>query len=172
MNVFVLLIVVILGLLFGSFLNVCISRLPAHESIVTPRSRCPHCGKQIRAWDNIPVFSWLLLNRRCRDCQTGISMRYPLVEITLSCSLGIVFFQERSGPRVSFGRGLFVRDPPRFVSLLGLAVMDLETMRLPDSFTRPGTVIANSLRQYACRMDGRYSPSPVFNLGPTPTDRL
>ncbi len=71
----------IVGLVIGSFLNVCIYRLPASQSIVTPRSRCPQCGHLIRAWDNIPVLSYLWLKGRCRDCGKEISPRYPLVEI-------------------------------------------------------------------------------------------
>ena len=73
----------LVGLLFGSFLNVCISRLPAHESIVTPRSRCTSCGHTIRWYDNIPILSWLLLRARCRDCKARISWRYPAVELAV-----------------------------------------------------------------------------------------
>src|SRR5216683_6314043 len=73
----------ILGLAFGSFLNVCISRLPNHESIVHPRSRCPQCKAPIRWYDNIPLLSWLLLRARCRNCKTAIPWRYPLVELGL-----------------------------------------------------------------------------------------
>src|SRR5258708_23822355 len=79
------------GLLFGSFLNVCISRIPKGESIVKPRSRCPHCTTPIRWYDNIPILSWLLLRGRCRDCKTVIPWRYPLVEL----SVGIWFMTRR-----------------------------------------------------------------------------
>ena len=70
------------GLVIGSFLNVVIYRVPRHESIVSPRSACPTCGVAILERDNIPVLSWLLLKGRCRNCQSPISMRYPLVELT------------------------------------------------------------------------------------------
>ena len=70
-----------LGLIFGSFLNVCISRLPQGKSVVRPRSRCPQCEAGIRWYDNVPVVSWLLLRGRCRDCKGSIALRYPLVEI-------------------------------------------------------------------------------------------
>src|ERR1700712_2467711 len=70
-----------LGLLFGSFLNVCIARLPKHESIVSPRSHCPHCQTPIRWYDNIPLLSWLVLRGKCRDCKQPISFQYPLVEL-------------------------------------------------------------------------------------------
>src|ERR1019366_289957 len=72
-----------LGLLLGSFLNVCISRLPGHESIVRPRSHCIACGHPIRWYDNVPVLSWVVLRGRCRDCGAGISWRYPAVELAV-----------------------------------------------------------------------------------------
>jgi leader peptidase (prepilin peptidase)/N-methyltransferase len=71
----------IFGLVIGSFLNVCIYRLPASQSIARPRSRCPRCGHPIRPYDNIPVLSYLLLRGRCRDCGNPISPRYPMVEL-------------------------------------------------------------------------------------------
>jgi len=74
-------------LIFGSFLNVCISRLPRKESVVHPRSRCPQCGAPIRWYDNIPLLSWILLRGRCRDCKESIPWRYPVVEL----SVGIWF---------------------------------------------------------------------------------
>jgi leader peptidase (prepilin peptidase)/N-methyltransferase len=69
------------GALWGSFLNVVIARVPKGQSVVTPRSRCPSCGAQIGALDNIPILSWLILRARCRNCGTGISARYPMVEL-------------------------------------------------------------------------------------------
>src|SRR3989304_583158 len=71
----------LLGLVMGSFLNVCIWRLPRHESLLTPSSHCPSCGKSIAIYDNIPVVSFLLLRGRCRSCRQPISWRYPLVEL-------------------------------------------------------------------------------------------
>lgn len=71
----------VLGLLLGSFLNVCIARMPEDRSIVSPPSHCPACGHQIRPWDNIPIVSWILLRGRCRDCGTAISSLYPAIEL-------------------------------------------------------------------------------------------
>ncbi|HEX5483570.1 MAG TPA: prepilin peptidase, partial [Terriglobia bacterium] len=79
------LIAALFGLIFGSFLNVCIARLPAHKSIVMPRSRCLHCGKLISWYDNIPILSYALLRGRCRRCHHQISPVYPLVEIVTAC---------------------------------------------------------------------------------------
>ena len=70
-----------LGLLVGSFLNVCIHRLPLRESILWGRSHCPACARQIRAWENVPVLSWLWLRGRCAGCRAPIPIKYPLVEI-------------------------------------------------------------------------------------------
>src|SRR5579875_2294241 len=71
----------LLGLLFGSFLNVCISRLPEHRSIVKPRSHCPWCLAPIRWYDNVPLLSWLLLAAKCRSCKASIPWQYPAVEL-------------------------------------------------------------------------------------------
>src|SRR5918997_5922539 len=78
------------GLIVGSFLNVVAHRLPLRQSLVKPRSACPQCGTQVRAYDNVPVLSWLLLRARCRDCGTPISARYPLVEAATAVLFGLV----------------------------------------------------------------------------------
>jgi leader peptidase (prepilin peptidase) / N-methyltransferase len=118
------------GLLLGSFLNVCILRLPAGESIVAPRSHCRHCQQPIANRDNIPVLSWLLLGGACRSCQNRISWRYPLIELT-TCALFITCCL-RFQPAVATGWALLC------FLLLGLAVMDAETLLLPDVFTLTG----------------------------------
>jgi leader peptidase (prepilin peptidase) / N-methyltransferase len=119
------------GLLLGSFLNVCILRLPAGESVVTPRSRCPQCEHPIAGWDNVPVLSWLLLRAKCRACGERISWRYPAIELAtaalfLACCLCFSFSWHAAG----WALLCFL--------LLGLAVMDAETLLLPDAFTYPG----------------------------------
>jgi len=81
------------GLAIGSFLNVCIARLPEGLSIVFPSSRCPHCGHPIRFRDNIPLISYLLLGGRCRDCREKISPRYPLVELITAVLAGLLFWK-------------------------------------------------------------------------------
>src|SRR5260370_2485073 len=69
------------GIIVGSFLNVCITRIPEEISIVSPGSRCPKCGAPIKAYDNVPVFAWLWLRGKCRACGAGISAMYPLIEL-------------------------------------------------------------------------------------------
>jgi leader peptidase (prepilin peptidase)/N-methyltransferase len=121
------------GLLLGSFLNVCIVRLPAGESVVWPRSHCRQCDQPIASWDNVPVLSWLLLGGACRKCGGRISWRYPLIELGVSvlflmCCLHFSF----GWPAAFWALLCFL--------LLGLAVMDAETLLLPDWFTLPGVV--------------------------------
>jgi leader peptidase (prepilin peptidase) / N-methyltransferase len=123
--------VVLVGLAFGSFLNVCISRLPRHESIVRPRSRCPKCGVPIRAHDNVPILSWLLLRGRCRACGWRIPWRYPAVEVA-NTALFLICFLRLGVTRESIAMAFLCS------LLLGLAVMDAESLRLPDAFVWPG----------------------------------
>jgi leader peptidase (prepilin peptidase)/N-methyltransferase len=119
------------GLAFGSFLNVCISRLPRHRSIVQPPSHCPRCKAPIAAYDNIPLVSFLLLRGRCRNCQKRIAWRYPFVEVAVAAlTVGnIVWFE---GIQYwSIALSIFC------ALLLALAVCDAETMQLPDALTLP-----------------------------------
>lgn len=119
------------GLAFGSFLNVCISRLPRHKSIVRPPSHCPHCNKPIAAYDNIPLVSFVLLRGRCRNCQKRIAWRYPFVEAAVAAlTVGNVLFI-RGIDLDSIGLSIFC------ALLLALAVCDAETMQLPDALTLP-----------------------------------
>src|SRR5664279_2256937 len=134
MTILTLVFVAMFGAVFGSFLNVCISRLPEHRSVVSPRSHCPRCGDPIRAVDNIPLVSWALLRARCRACKAPIALRYPLVELTLPI-LWIVCFEFFDISVTFAGAALLC------FLLLGLAVMDAETMRLPDTFTLPGIAL-------------------------------
>ncbi len=122
------------GLLLGSFLNVCIARLPGHRSIAWPGSHCPRCTAPIRPWDNVPLLSFALLRGRCRDCGERISLRYPLVEAGLA---GLFL---ASAARFHEPRNLVEAAALCFL-LLGLLVMDAETLLLPDSFTLPGLAL-------------------------------
>jgi leader peptidase (prepilin peptidase)/N-methyltransferase len=122
------------GLLIGSFLNVCVYRLPRDLSVVRPRSFCPACEKQIAWYDNIPVLSYLLLRARCRRCGATISVRYPLVEI----STGVLFFIYllRMGPTPAA-----VKYCVLGALLVGLLFTDLEERILPDEFTLGGALL-------------------------------
>lgn len=145
----------LLGLLLGSFLNVCISRLPEHRSLVRPRSHCPQCGHLIRWYDNIPLLSWILLRGRCRDCDAMISWRYPAVELATGLWFAAITKQtwrlaatQHNGQA---GAGMNFREAGEYFHgfglallgflLLGLLVMDWRTHRLPDAFTLSGTLL-------------------------------
>lgn len=121
----------VMGLVIGSFLNVCIYRLPRDLSVVTPRSFCPQCGTPVAAYDNIPVVSWLLLRGRCRHCQAPVPWRYPAVEMLT----GLLFVA------AVWRMGLTVETLKLqvFVALLvGLVFMDLEERILADEMTVGG----------------------------------
>ena len=124
----------VLGLIFGSFLNVCVYRLPRGKSVVAPRSACPHCGRMIPLYDNIPVLSWLILRGRCRNCKQPISPRYLAVEVLT----GVLF----AGCYLHFGLGLaMLKCMVLGFLLLGLIFTDAETKLLPDALTLPGFAI-------------------------------
>lgn len=125
----------LVGLVVGSFLNVCIGRLPAGESIVWPGSRCPSCRAPIAWYDNIPVLSYLLLGGRCRACRAPISLRYPLVEV--GTALGFVL----QGVAVGHDLPLLVAHLILTAMLVVLFGTDLETQRLPNVITIPGLVV-------------------------------
>jgi leader peptidase (prepilin peptidase)/N-methyltransferase len=146
----------LLGLLFGSFLNVCISRLPKHESIVTPRSRCTNCLTPIRWYDNIPILSWIVLLGRCRACKSRISVHYPLIEFLV----GIWFARTASQLWVDWHTSLISLGDINYSAslsifysldalgiailgflLIGLIVMDWQTHLLPDAFTLTGIAV-------------------------------
>ena len=126
------------GLAVGSFLNVCIHRLPLKQSVVYPGSRCPSCGYELRWYDNLPVLSYAFLRGRCRSCGRGISLQYPLIEVVTA----VIFLAHwyAFGPttllaaRLVFGSALIV-----------LFMIDLEHQILPDVITLPGIVIGLAL---------------------------
>jgi leader peptidase (prepilin peptidase) / N-methyltransferase len=123
-----------LGLAFGSFLNVCIYRLPRDLSVVHPRSACPGCKQPIAFYDNIPVLSWLILRARCRRCHTRISPRYAIVEL-LTGALFLACYTH-------FGLTLATLKYCVFgFLLLGLIFTDAETQLLPDKMTLPGLAL-------------------------------
>jgi leader peptidase (prepilin peptidase)/N-methyltransferase len=124
---------VILAALLGSFLNVCISRLPRGESIVLPASHCPKCQSPIRPLDNIPLVSYLILGGRCRACGVTISWRYPLVE-ALAVALGALVLWQL-GPTWAAARAFLL-----CLAMVATAFTDLETRRIPDRITLPGIV--------------------------------
>ena len=148
-----------IGLLIGSFLNVVIHRVPLGESVLAPRSRCPGCGTQLAAQDNIPVLSWLLLRGRCRNCGEPISIRYPLVELLTAAVFVVLAIRLRHQPWAL----------PAFLWLgavgVALTLIDLDVHRLPDALTLPSYPVAVVLLGGAAMLDHQADPLPRAALG-------
>jgi leader peptidase (prepilin peptidase)/N-methyltransferase len=120
----------LLGAVVGSFLNVVIARVPAGESVIHPRSRCPRCRSPIAWHDNLPVLSWLLLRARCRGCGAPISWRYPLVELLGGCAGALAAWRHGMSPAAAAELALVA-------TLLALAFIDIDTWLLPHPLTWP-----------------------------------
>jgi leader peptidase (prepilin peptidase) / N-methyltransferase len=119
-----------LGAIIGSFLNVVIHRVPREESVVFPNSACPNCHKPIKAYDNLPILSWLVLGGKCRNCKNPISFRYPAVELLTALVFLLVFWQIGFNP--------FLPVALIFVSaIVALIFIDAEHMILPNVITYP-----------------------------------
>jgi leader peptidase (prepilin peptidase)/N-methyltransferase len=146
-DAFVVIVCAVAGLLFGSFANVVIHRVPRGDSVVRPRSACPGCGTLIAPRDNVPVLSYLALGGQCRACDMAIGLRYPLVEVGMAVAFAVV------GARIGAHWAL-----PAFLlftwTLLVVAVIDAETRRIPNRITYPLTPALAVLLVAAALLDG------------------
>ncbi len=144
----------VLGLIIGSFLNVVIWRLPRDESVVSPPSACPGCGAVIKARDNIPVLSWVLLRGRCRSCGEPISKRYPLVELGTGALFALVaaWSTSESGG-LSWALPAYLYLAAISVALL---MIDLDVHRLPDAIVLPSYVVLGALLTLASALEGNW----------------
>jgi leader peptidase (prepilin peptidase)/N-methyltransferase len=128
-------VIAIVGLIFGSFFNVCIARLPRGESVITPPSHCPRCNAQINWYDNVPILSYILLGGKCRTCKEPISLRYPMVEGITAIAFALQ-------------AAVFLDQPVLLASRLVLTSIlivlfgtDFDTQRLPDVITKPAIAV-------------------------------
>jgi leader peptidase (prepilin peptidase)/N-methyltransferase len=154
MRVLATIVAGLLGLAFGSFLNVCLSRWPAGESIVHPRSHCRSCGHTLTWWENVPLASWLALLGRCRSCGAWIGWRYPLVELAVGALWAYTAWQ--SLPRILYPYEFEIYPHEHIVSvvlslilyflLVALAALDAEHLWLPDRITLPAAIIGGLYR--------------------------
>jgi leader peptidase (prepilin peptidase)/N-methyltransferase len=128
----------VVGAAIGSFLNVCIYRWPAEQSVIRPRSRCPQCGHELAWRDNIPVIGWLLLGGRCRYCRTPVSAQYPIIELATA----LIW----AAAAVRFGFTFDALHSALFLTiLLGIAMTDAREMVIPDQFTLIGAAAGVAL---------------------------
>jgi leader peptidase (prepilin peptidase) / N-methyltransferase len=141
---------VLCGLCVGSFLNVCIHRLPLKQSVVWPASRCPGCGHELAWFDNIPIASYLALRGRCRSCRLPISVRYPIVE-ALTAAIFLWHWMVFGPTPLLFVRLAFA------CALIALFVIDLDHQILPDVITLPGIVVG-----FLCSVF--LPPGPIMSL--------
>ncbi len=128
----------LLGALLGSFGNVVIHRLPLGESVVSPRSKCPKCNKQISWYDNIPIISWIVLRGKCRGCGTRISIRYPIVEALTAILFASTYYKF----------GLSMQSAELMILQFGLVIVafiDLDHMIIPDELSLSGIVLGFGL---------------------------
>lgn len=143
----------VLGLVVGSFLNVVIHRVPRHESLIRPRSRCPNCETEIRERDNIPVLSWILLRGRCRHCSTPISPRYPIIELLTAVLFALAALRfELSVELPAFGM--------LFAVLLSVTAIDIELRIIPKRIVWFSMGVGLALFSISAIADGR--PGRLF----------
>ncbi len=153
--------VFLFGLVIGSFLNVCISRLPAGKSVVRPRSRCPKCGKHIKPYDNIPVLSYFFLAGKCRNCKARISPVYPAVELLT----GLLFF----ACYLMFGDSILTLKWVAFSAILVVLIFtDWRERILPDAVNFTGLGIALILSFFVRPEDGTaaWLANRIFDFPP------
>ena len=129
----------LLGLIVGSFLNVCICRIPLGASVAFPPSQCPSCGARLRPIDLVPVLSWIALRGRCRYCQCRISAKYPLVELLTACGYALIY-DKVGGYSVTLAASLLL-----FSTLVVVSFIDFQTSRIPDVVTYPMALVAIGL---------------------------
>ena len=129
MEIILIFIAAVMGLMIGSFLNVCIYRVPNGLSIIKPRSLCPKCSKALNFYDNIPLLSYIVLGGKCRNCKNPISPRYPIVELLTAIITALMFFKWSSNPfwliAVLLSSYIFIV----------IAIIDFETMMIADIFS-------------------------------------
>lgn len=142
--------IITVGLCIGSFLNVCIARIPYEQSIVRPRSRCPKCEHEIAWYENIPVVSFLFLRARCRHCRAPISWRYPLVEILTAALAWATWWHLQHAPFPSALWFFFFMAP-----LIAITFIDLDHQIIPDLFSLSGIVTGLATRLLLAPADAR-----------------
>jgi leader peptidase (prepilin peptidase) / N-methyltransferase len=149
----------LLGLAFGSFLNVCVSRWPVRESIVHPRSHCRSCGRTLAWWENVPLASWLMLGGRCRSCKEKIGWRYPLVELAVGALWAtvawhfLILISLPDAPALNIALTDALGKMVFYWLLVALVVLDAENLWLPNLITIPGIILGLILTTILAPLD-------------------
>lgn len=164
------------GMLIGSFLNVVVYRVPLGKSIVSPPSACGSCGHEVRGYDNIPVVSWLLLRGKCRDCAAPISVRYPLVELAGAVAFGLVAWRFLPAVFAADGALPIVAAILQLVAFLyfaaislALALIDIDTHRLPNVIVLPAYLVGLALLGAAAVLTGDLAALGLAAIGAVAT---
>lgn len=167
------------GTLIGSFLNVVIYRVPLGKSIVAPPSACGSCGHEVRGYDNIPLISWLMLRGKCRDCAAPISARYPLVELAGAVAFGLVawrflptVFAAQGGLEVAAAVLQLVAYLYLVAISIALALIDLDTHRLPNVIVLPAYLVGLALLGAAVLLTGSWAALVTAAIGAVATGGL
>ena len=162
----------LMGLAFGSFLNVCLSRWPEDESVVKPRSHCRNCDHTLAWWENVPLVSWLALRGRCRKCHAWIGWRYPAVELAVAALWAATVWRSLTATDLFAPADwvwLVLVETAASMALgwllVALAILDAENLWLPNFLTVPGTIlglVVTMVHEFASRVDA--APSPLRAL--------
>jgi len=165
----------VFGTVIGSFLNVVVYRVPLGRSVVSPPSACGACGHAVRAYDNIPVLSWLLLRGKCRDCAAPISVRYPLVELGGAVAFALVAWRFApdvvaaftAGDAAGLASAALVTGAFLYLAAisLALALIDLDVHRLPNVIVLPAYAVGAVLLGAAAAISGEWSRLATAGLG-------
>lgn len=159
----------LLGLAFGSFLNVCLSRWPEGESVVTPRSHCRSCGRTLAWWENLPVVSWITLGGRCRTCKAGISWRYPAVEFLIGSLWCVaawrsmtVIASDQMTPNIFWEETILALSFMLFSwVIVALAFLDADHLWLPDWLTLPAIVLGIAVKVTLSAVQSYIPPNQI-----------
>jgi len=162
----------VFGILIGSFLNVVVYRLPQGMSLSRPASACPKCGSSIRAYDNIPVLSWLMLRGKCRNCRTGISARYPLIELGTAAFFVLVGLYFAGSIATTQPRPVAIAHGISLVAFLylgaisvALAIIDIETHTLPNRIVLPAYIVGAVLLLVSSILSADFAPLLRAGIG-------
>jgi leader peptidase (prepilin peptidase)/N-methyltransferase len=162
----------LMGMVIGSFLNVVVYRLPQGMSLSTPASSCPKCGSSIKAYDNIPVLSWMMLRGKCRNCHVGISARYPLVELGTAAFFVVVGFYFAGSIAVTQPGRVAIANGVSLVAFLylgaisvALAIIDVETHTLPNRIVMPAYIVGAALLTGSSIISGDFAPLLRAGIG-------